>query len=508
MVRTRRATPGSAPISPAAGSYQEGRKPLASVARRALGSAALATLSFGLACTVGPNYQRPKADVPPAFKEAPPPGWKESQPRDEISKGDWWVVFGDRVLNDLETQATGANQSLKAAIERVDEARAQARVTRAQLYPAVSVDPSVSRERLGADRPIQPGVKATSYTYNSFSLPLDASYEVDLFGKIRRSIEASRADYQGSIAAYQTVLLTLKSNLAQDYFNLRYLDADRDVLQQNIKVQQDFLDLTRKRYEGGLASGLEVAAAETQLGTTKALYVGDERQRDELEHAIAVLLGKPPAQFSLPSNPLNLDPPAIPTGLPSDLLERRPDIAQVERQMAAASARIGVARAAYFPDLNLTASAGFLSGGLSNLVSGASTSWYVTPVLSVPVYQGGRITANYQYAQSVYRETVDNYRQQVLSAFQQVEDGLSDLRVLESQGQAQALAVQGAQRSVNISTARYKEGLAEYLEVLTADNTLLQNQRTASQILGMRFVSSVQLIDALGGGWAAQPAVP
>ena len=360
---------------------------------------------------------------------------------------------------------------------------------------------------MGANRPIQPGVTATSYTYNTYTLPLDASYEVDLFGKIRRSLQASRADYQGSVAAYETVLLTLKSNLAQDYFNLRYVDADRDVLRQNIKVQQDFLDLTRKRYEGGLASGLEVAAAETQLGTTKALYVGDERQRDELEHAIAVLLGKPAAQFSLPANPLNIEPPVLPAGLPSDLLERRPDIAQAERAIAADSARIGVARAAYFPDLSLTASAGFLSGGLSNLISGPSTSWYVTPLLSVPVYQGGRITANYQFAQAAYRETVDNYRQQVLTAFQQVEDGLSDLRVLEAQGQAQAIAVDSSQRSVNISTARYKEGLAEYLEVLTADNTLLQNQRTASQIQAMRLISSVQLINALGGGWA-QPAVP
>jgi multidrug efflux system outer membrane protein len=467
----------------------------------------MAVVLLEAACTVGPNYQRPKAEVPASFKEAPPAGWKESQPRDEIAKGEWWVIFGDPVLNDLEKQAGSANQSLKAAVERVDEARAQARITQAQLYPAVSADPSVSRERLGANRPIPPGVRATSYTYNSFSLPLDASYEVDLFGKIRRSLEASRADYQGSVAAYQTVLLTLKSNLAQDYFNLRYVDTDREVLRQNIKVQQDFLDLTRKRYEGGLASGLEVAAAETQLGTTKALYVGDERQRDELEHAIAVLLGTPAAQFSLPANPLNVEPPALPAGLPSDLLERRPDIAQAERAMAAASARIGVARAAYFPDLSLTASAGFLSGGLSNLISGPSASWYATPLLSAPVYQGGRITANYQYAQAVYRETVDNYRQQVLTAFQQVEDGLSDLRVLEAQGQAQAIAVDSSQRSVNISTARYKEGLAEYLEVLTADNTLLQNQRTASQIQAMRLVSSVQLINALGGGWA-QPAVP
>ncbi len=466
--------------------------------------AILAVLVLQAACTVGPNYQRPKVEVPPAFKEAPPPGWKEVQPRDEISKGDWWVVFGDPVLNGLEQQATTANQSLKAAVERVDEARALARVTQAQLYPAVSADISASRQHEGANRAVIPGGRHTSYTISTLQLPLDVSYEIDIFGKIRRSLEASRADYQVSVGAYQTVLLTLKSNLAQDYFNLRYLDADRAVLRENIKVQQNFLDLTRKRYEGGLASGLDVAAAESQLDTTKALYVGDERQRDELEHAIAVLLGKPPSKFSLGENPLNLTPPVLPEGLPSDLLERRPDVAEAERQMAAASARIGVARAAYFPDLSLTASGGFLSGTLSNLLSGPSTAWFVTPLLSVPIYQGGRIKANYQYAQAVYREAVDNYSHQVLVAFQQVEDGLSDLRVLEDQGLAQGLAVQASQRTVNISTARYKEGLAEYLEVLTADNALLQNERTASQILGMRLVSSVQLINALGGGWAEQ----
>jgi outer membrane protein, multidrug efflux system len=466
-----------------------------------------AVLTLQVACMVGPNYQRPKAEVPPAFKEAAPPGWKEAHPGDEISKGNWWLVFGDPVLDGLEQQATSANQSVKAAVERVDEARALARVTQAQLYPAITADISASRQHVGSNRPIQPGVTSSSYTYNTFTLPLDLSYEIDLFGKIRRSLQASRADYQASVAAYQSVLLTLESDLAQDYFNLRYLDADRAVLRENIKVQQDFLDLTRKRYEGGLASGLDVAAAETQLDTTKALYVGDERQRQELEHAIAVLLGKPPSEFSLAENPLNLAPPVLPEGLPSNLLERRPDVSQAERQMAADSARIGVARAAYFPDLSLTASGGFLSSTLSNLLSGPSTAWFVTPLLSVPIYEGGRIQANYQYAQAVYREAVDNYRQQVLVAFQQVEDGLSDLRVLEDQGQAQGLAVQASQRTVNISTARYKEGLAEYLEVLTADNALLQNERTASQILGMRLVSSVQLVNALGGGWA-QRAVP
>jgi multidrug efflux system outer membrane protein len=462
-------------------------------------------LACAAGCTVGPNYRRPPVDVPPAFKEPPPAGWKLAAPRDEIAKGDWWVVFGDSVLNDLEKQATVANQSLKAAVERVDQARALARVAQAQLYPTVSADLSAARAHTGANRPVQPGTSAASYSYNTFTLPLDASYEADIFGKVRRSLEAARADYQVSVAAYQTVLLTLKSDLAQDYFNLRYLDADRAVLGQNIKVEQDFLDLTRRRYEGGLANGLEVAAAETQLDTTQALYAGDERQRSEIEHAIATLVGKPAAEFSLPRNPLNLTPPVLPPGLPSDLIERRPDVAEAERQVAAASARIGVARAAYFPDLTLTGSAGYLSSGLGNLISGPSTAWFIAPLLSVPVFQGGRIKANYQYAQASYREAVDNYRQQVLTAFQQVEDGLSDLRVLEDQAGAEERAVEASHRTVGISTARYKEGLAEYLEVLTAETALLQNERTSAQILGLRLISSVQLINALGGGWADQP---
>jgi multidrug efflux system outer membrane protein len=460
-------------------------------------------LVLQVACAVGPNYQRPKVEVPPAFHEAPPPGWKEAQPRDEIAKGDWWVVFGDAALNDLEKQAIIANPSLKAAVERVDQARALARVTQAQLYPAVNADLSASRQRLGANRSVPPGVRATSYSYNTFTLPPDVGYEADIFAKIRRSVQASRADYQASLSDYQTVLLTLKSNLAQDYFNLRSLDADRAVLRQNIKVQEDFLDLTRRRYEGGLASGLDVAAAETQLNTTKASYVGDEKQRDDLEHALAMLLGKPPSELPLPQSPLNLTPPVLPPGLPSDLLERRPDVAEAERRVAAANARIGVARAAYFPDLSLTGNAGYLSSSLANLLSGPSSQWLASALLAVPVFQGGRIKANYQFAQAVYREAVDNYRQQVLTAFQQVEDALSDLRVLEEQGRAQDTAVHSSQRTVNISTARYKEGLANYLEVLTAENTLLGNQRLSTAILGMRFVATVQLIQALGGGWAS-----
>ncbi len=454
---------------------------------------------------MGPNYQRPKAEVPPAYHEAPPPGWKEAQPRDEIAKGDWWVVFGDPVLNDLERQAIVANQSLKAAVERVDQARALARVTQAQLYPSINANISVTRQHVGADRPIPPGVTASSYSYNTFTIPPDVSYEVDIFGKIRRSIEASRADYQASVSDFQTILLTIKSNLAQDYFNLRYLDADRAVLRENIKVQEDFLDLTRRRYEGGLASGLDVAAAETQLNSTRATFVGDEKQRDDLEHAIAVLLGKPASEFSLPENPLNLTPPVLPSGMPSQLLERRPDVAEAERRVAAANARIGVARAAYFPDLSLTGGGGYLSSSLTNLFSGPSSQWFVAALLAVPIFQGGRIKANYQFAQAVYRETVDNYRQQVLTAFQQVEDALSDLRVLEEQGRAQDTAVRSSQRTVNISTARYKEGLAEYLEVLVAESSLLQNQRLSTGILGMRLVATVQLINALGGGWAEQP---
>jgi outer membrane protein, multidrug efflux system len=463
----------------------------------------LIVLALGLVgCAVGPNYKRAAVETPAAWKEAPPSGWKEATPQDNIAKGNWWEIFNDPVLNDLETQATTENQNLKAAVARVIQARAIARITRADFFPTVTFDPSAVRSRQSGNRPVQPGsTPAKAYTANQFSVPLDLSYELDIWGKVRREFEAANADAQASVAAYETILLTLKSDVAQTYFNLRYIDADLAILRGNIEVYKKSLDLVRVRYKGGVVSGLDVSQAETLLASTQAQYISEGRQRADLEHALAVLLGKPASEFSIDENPLNLTPPVIPPGLPSDLLERRPDIAEAERQMAASNALIGVAKAAFFPSISLTGSAGQLSVSLGSLLSGQSFTWFFGPTVSLPVFEGGRLSADLKRARAAYDESVANYRQQVLVAFQEVEDALAGLRILDDQAAAQATAVQAAQKTLQISTFRYKQGLALYLEVLGAQRAVLENEQIAAQIRGLQLVTSVQLVKALGGGW-------
>jgi outer membrane protein, multidrug efflux system len=459
-------------------------------------------------CAVGPNYRRATVETPAAWKEAPPSGWKEATPRDNIAKGNWWEIFNDPVLNDLETQATTANQSLKAAVARVMQARAIARITRADFFPTVTFDPSAIRTRQSGNRPLQPSATTEVFTTNVYSVPFDLSYELDIWGKVRREFEAANADAQASVAAYETILLTLKSDVAQTYFNLRYIDADLAILRDNIEVYKKSLDLVRIRYKGGVVSGLDVSQAETLLASTQAQYISEGRQRAQLEHALAVLLGKPASEFSIAENPLNLTPPVIPPGLPSDLLERRPDIAEAERTMAASNALIGVAKAAFFPSISLTGSAGQLSVSLGSLLSGRSFTWFFGPNVSLPVFEGGRLSADLKRARAAYDESVANYRQQVLVAFQEVEDALSGLRILENQAAAQATAVQAAQKTLQISTFRYKQGLALYLEVLDAQRTVLQNEQIAVQIRGLQLVTSVQLVKALGGGWQVSNIYP
>jgi outer membrane protein, multidrug efflux system len=462
----------------------------------------LLVLVFGLAgCAVGPDYNRPTDETPAAWKEAPPSGWKDAAPRDDIAKGNWWEIFDDPVLNDLETRAATANESLKAAVARVTQARAIARITEADFFPTVDLKPSAIRSQQSANRPVEAGAKHTNYAANTFSVPLDLSYELDIWGKVRRAFEAANADARASAAAYETILLTLKSDVAQTYYNLRYLDEELSILGNNIEVLQKSLDLVLVRYRGCIASGLDVSQAETLLASTQAQYIGVGRQRAQLEHALAVLVGKPASEFSLPENPRNLVPPVIPPGLPSDLLERRPDIAEAERAMAASNARIGVARAAFFPSVNLTGSAGQLSLDLNSLLSMQSFTWFVGPSVSLPIFEGGRLSANLKRARAAYDESVANYRQQVLVAFKEVEDALSGLRILENQAEAQARAVLAAQRSREISTARYKQGAALYLEVLDAQRAVLENEQLAAQIRNLQLVTTVQFIKALGGGW-------
>jgi len=452
-------------------------------------------------CTVGPNYHRPSTEVPSTFKEPPPPGWKEAAPGDAIAKGNFWEVFGDAQLNDLEKQAVSANPTLQAAMARVVQARASLQVTRSNIYPSVSVDPSAGRERYAADRPNPPGFAAVPYSANTITLPLDASYEVDLWGRVRRSVEAARAQVQVSQADYENILLTLKSDVAENYLSLRYVDYDRSILRDNIDLESKALQLTQSRHAGGVASGLDVSEAQTLLATTQAQYTGLGVQRAQFEHALAQLAGKPASEFSVPENPTELEPPQVPVGLPADLLERRPDIAEAERTMAAANARIGVARAAYFPSLGLTASGGYLSGDIVSLFNLPNTVWAVAANASQPIFTGGRLSGNLLQARAAYDEAVANYREQVLIAFKEVEDGLAGLRVLQQQEAQENTAVESSKRTAEISTARYKEGLANYLEVIDALRTVLENEQLSAQLREQRLLTTVQLIQALGGGW-------
>ncbi|MBZ5544697.1 MAG: efflux transporter outer membrane subunit [Acidobacteriia bacterium] len=309
---------------------------------RTVGTGLVACALCLTGCVAGPNYQRPSVQTPSAWKEAPPAGWKNATPHDEISKGNWWQAFSDAELDQLETQATADSQSLKAAAARLAQARAVARITRADLRPTVTLDPSAARSRQSANRPVPPPLRTNPFTSSTFTLPLDVSYEADVWGRVRRSLESSQAQAQASAADYQNLLLALRAEVAQDYFHIRYLDDDRAILRENIELLKRALQLTEVRHAGGAASGLDVSEARTLLEATQAGYDGTERERSQFEHALAVLVGKPAAEFSLPEAPLRLKPPAIPAGLPSDLLERRPDIAEAERLMVAASAQIGV----------------------------------------------------------------------------------------------------------------------------------------------------------------------
>ena len=453
-------------------------------------------------CTVGPNYHSPSVEVPSSFKEAPPAGWKAATPNDAIAKGNWWEVFGDSKLNELESQAMVNNPPLQAAMARVAQARAQFRITRADLYPTVTLDPSASRTRYSGTRENPPGFTTTPYTDNTLNLPVDLNYEIDLWGRVRRATESARSQYQATEADYENILLTLKSDIAQNYLSLRYVDTDREILKGNIDLLEKALKLTQARHSGGVASGLDVSEAETLLATIQAQFVGLGVQRAQFEHALALLVGKPASDFTVPENPLVLEPPQIPVGLPSDLLERRPDIAESERLMAAANAQIGVARAAFFPSLSLTGtSVGYQTDNIAQLFNLSSAVWTAMAGASQPLFEGERLTANLARARAAYDENVANYREQVLTGFKEVEDGLAGLRVLEDQEATQNRAVVAARKTAEISTARYKEGLANYLEVIDAQRTVLDNEVLSAQLREYRLLTTVQLIKALGGGW-------
>jgi multidrug efflux system outer membrane protein len=451
-------------------------------------------------CTVGPNYRRPPAPAPEAYKTQAP--WRVAAPKDALPKGAWWEVFSDAELNGYEQQLLAANQSLLAATDRLEESRSLARVTSAAFFPTANVDPNASRNRYSAGRPIVVTANRP-LTQSTYEIPFFINYEPDLFGRVRRNLQASNANLQATAADLYNVNLVLTSELAADYFTLRELDAEIQVVQESVAIQRKGLQLVEDRHNGGVASGLDLAQQQTVLDSTVSQLHLVQQQRDQFEHAIAVLTGNPASTFNVPVRPLTLAPVPVPLGVPSDLLERRPDIATAERQMASANAQVGVAKAAFYPQLTLAGSGGFESTNITNLISAPTAIWSLGGDLLQPVINGGRNRANLAYTRHVYDETVSNYREAVLVAFQQVEDGLSGLNELSQAAETQNAAVDDARRALNIANNRYVGGVTTYLDVITAQSTLLSNQRLATQLLGQQMVTEVALIKALGGGWDA-----
>ncbi|HEU0009832.1 MAG TPA: efflux transporter outer membrane subunit [Verrucomicrobiae bacterium] len=465
---------------------------------------ALAALASG--CAVGPNYRQPTTAVPATYKSTNDLGaWKEAQPLDNVPKGAWWEVFGDETLNALQRRADANNEDLKAAVARVEQARATARVARSELLPTLDANPSWTRQRYSPNQIPNFG----DVTANTFRAPLDLSYEIDLWGRVRRGFESARADAQASLASFHGVLLALHADVAQNYFALRALDAELATVTGTVNLRKEQVQLVRSRFEGGIGNELDVARAETELASTEAEAASLAKRRAELENALAILVGEIPATFQLAASGAdapqwNPPPPAIPAGLPADLLERRPDVAEAERQLAAANARIGVAKAAFFPVVRLTGSGGYVSGDIDSLFNWESRVWSLGPSLSLPIFAGGRNVANYSRSKSAYDESVARYRQQILVAFGDVENSLAGIHHLGEQFAAQNRAVTNARRAAELAGDRYRAGIVSYLEVVDANREALQAERGRAQLAGQRLAASVQLIKALGGGWTVQ----
>jgi NodT family efflux transporter outer membrane factor (OMF) lipoprotein len=470
--------------------------------KRAALSLTIALLALTAGCTVGPRYSRPSAPTPApnAWKTQPP--WQEAAPKDSIPKGTWWQIFHDPALDAYEQQLLQANQSLFAARDRLNQARSLARVATAAMFPQVSTDPSAARERYSANRPLS-GISqpASAVTQNAFTLPFSLNYEADLFGRVRHNVEAANASLQSTAADLQNVQLVLTAELAADYFTLRELDAEYQVVEESVQYQRKGLDLVNHRHDGGVASGLEVAQQATLLDSTISQLSLVQQTRAQYEHAIAVLVGQSASALSVPVAPLREAPPPVPLGVPSDVLERRPDIATAERTMAYENAQVGIARTAFYPHITLSGSGGLLSKDLGSLFNASSLIWSVGADAFEPIFQGGRNRANLAAARGAYDESVANYRQSVLTAFQQVEDGISNLSTLSQALTTQSAAVEDARRALTIANNRYVGGVTTYLDVITAQTTLLNSQRLATQLLGQQMVSAVYLVKALGGGW-------
>ena len=472
------------------------------------GAAALITAALLLspACMVGPNYKRPAAPVPPAYKEQAPPeykeanGWKPAQPSDSLLKGKWWEIYNDPTLNGLEEMVAINNQNVLEAEANYRFASATTRVAHAALFPTVSVGPSITASRTGGTVTAG-GAVAASGLRTLYNLPFSASWAPDLWGSVRRNIMAASNTAQASAATLENARLLYQAQLAQDYFMLRGLDSQADLLNRTLQDYRVYLTLTQNRFAGGVASDLDVAQAESQVYNTQSSVEDLGVQRAQLEHAIAVLTGRPPAELTL-SPAVNTElPPPVPIDVPSTLLERRPDIAVAERQMAAANEQIGIAKAAFYPTLTLSATAGLQNSSFTNWIKWPSRFFSVGPTFSELLFDAGRRRAVVAETQATFDATIAAYRQTVLTAFQQVEDNLATLRILEQEAGTVAKDVASAQRALAVSTAQYKGGTTSYLTVITEQATALSAERTAVELLTRRQTASVLLVQALGGGW-------
>src|SRR2546425_9873 len=473
----------------------------------ALAGVGLASVLSVGGCAVGPKYNRPAVEIPPAYKEVG--DWKPAQPNEQNLGGAWWQIFQDQQLNALEDEINVSNQNLKAAEAQYTQARAVLRYYRADYYTSITAGAAATRNRISNNRP--PGhLSSNGATYNDYQIPVELSYELDVWGRVRKPSESQREQAQASAADLATINLSLHAQLALFYFQARSLDAQEQLLTSTVAQYEQAFELTDSRFKGGLASEVEVQQASTQLETTRAQAIDVGVLRAQYEHAIATLIGQPAPSFHLSPLPLNSPPPSIPLELPSELLERRPDIAAAERRMAAANAQIGVAKAAYYPNISLGATGGFESGVITTLLSGPSILWSVGASAIAPIFDAGRRRAGTDQAIAAYDQTVANYREAVLTGFQQVEDNLAALRILEKEADTQQRAVLASQKYLELSLTRYRGGITSYLEVTTAQSAALTDEVTAVNILGRRMSSAVLLIQALGGGWdrSSLPARP
>jgi NodT family efflux transporter outer membrane factor (OMF) lipoprotein len=450
-------------------------------------------------CVAGPDYRRPEVGVPAQFKEME--GWRTAQPSDALPRGLWWQMFGDEELDKLIARVELSNQNIRVAEARLRQARSLADQARSGLFPTVEASASASRNQ-SPSLPNQPSF--ASGPVNNFNVGLNASWELDLWGRVRRSVEAGEADFQASAEDLEAARLSAHATLTQNYLALRVADDVRRLLEATVAAYQRTLELTQNRYAAGVAAKVDVVQAEVQLKSAQAQLIDVGVDRAQLEHAIALQLGVAPADFSLARAPLKAEMPMIPVGVPSTLLERRPDIAGAERSVAAANARIGVAKAAYFPSISLSGGIGYRGTELPNLLTAPTRFWSLGAAIAQPLFDAGLRRAQSEGAIAAYDEQVAVYRQTVLTGFQEVEDNLAALRILEEEARIQEEVVKGARQAVELTTNQYRAGIVSYLNVIASQTILFNNERTAADILGRRLAASVALVRAMGGGWSSE----